>query len=272
MKTSPATHIAAALIAAVTLVIPDQNTQAAAVVNFQFRQDGNGNSQEFTGVGAAPDAGTHWNQVNFTTVNSTSMAYSLPGTIFQSDGTTASNSTISSFTPSGSNVGMFSNVANFTTPPTTELTNTFLLVTGSGQISMTIGGLTPGGEYDLYLYAQNSRDYADVTNFTAVGSGDTVTVDNRGMQGNPPTPAPFVYQQAIGTTAPDNNGNYGILFSQVADGSGTLTINMIQADFEGAFNGFQIVAVPEPGTSLLLLLGGLGVLAIKRKTRSAVAV
>jgi len=267
MKTSPTAQVAAAIIAVFTLAIPDKAANAQ-VINFQFRQDGNGASMEFTGLGAAPDAGTFWNQVNFTSVSNTSIAYSLPGTILNSDGITASASTISSFTPSGSVVGIFSQVPNGV-HPTTELMNTFLLTIGSGQISMTIGGLTPGGSYDLYLYSQNSRDYSDVANFTALGSGDTVTVDNRGMQGNPSTP--FVYQQAIGTTAPDNNGNYGILFSQVADGSGNLAIDMVQADFEGAFNGFQIVTVPEPGTFVLLLSGAMGLLVCKLKRIRRVA-
>jgi len=266
MKTTPTAQVAAAIIALFTLAIPDKAANAQ-VINFQFRQDGNGNSMQFTGVGAAPDAGTFWNQVNITGASNAAITYTLPGTIFQSDGTTASSSTISSFTPSGSNVGIFTNVPNGV-HPTTELMNTYLHVTFSGKISMTVGGLTPGGSYDLYIYSQNSRDYSDAMNFTALGSGDTFDVDNRGMQGNPATP--FVYQQAIGTTDPGDTGNYGIFSSQVANGSGNLTIDMVQADFEGAFNGFQILTVvPEPGIPAVLVIGALGLLVLRQRTAKA---
>jgi hypothetical protein len=251
---------ALAMIAAI-LVVPGNSARATAV-NFQFRQDGNGNSAQFTGLGAASDSGTFWNQVNITGASNTSITYGLPGTIFESDGVTPSSSTISSFTPSGAagNVGIFTNVPNGV-HPTTELTNTYLLTTFTGKISMTIGGLTPSGSYDVFLYSQNSRDYSDVAKFTAPASSATVTVDNRGMQNNPATP--FVYQQA--NSSPGNNGNYGILSSQIANVSGQIVVDMVQADFEGAFNGFQIVSVPEPTGFAVVAMSGMCLLRRRQR-------
>jgi hypothetical protein len=238
---------ALAMIAA-TLVIPDASAQAAAV-NFQFRQDGAGLSVPYTEIGAAPDAGTFWNQVNFTGVSNSSINYALPATIFASDGTTSSSSTISSFTPSGTGVvSIFADSGNAAT--TIDLVRTWLLTLGDGQIAMTIGGLTSGEAYDLYLYGQNAQFYGDVTRFTVVGAGNSI-VDNR----PPTTQSPFSFQLG---------GNYALFSSVLADGAGQITVTVAQADFESAFNGFQIVTVPEPTTVIVAAIGAMCALLPRR--------
>jgi len=268
MKTSPIAQVVMAIIAAFTMLIPDKAAIAQVVVNYQFRQNGNVNSTEFTGVGAAPDAGTFWNQVDFTSVSATSMVYTLPGTIFASDGVTASVSTISSFTPTGTTVDSVGMFADGTVPSKSNaLTDTFLLafddeVEGRfGSFTMTIGGLTAGGEYDLYFYAQNSHSYSDVTDFT-IGA-TTQNVDNRGIT---------VPDQIAGNylLAPGAN-NYTVFSSVLADGSGNIDVLVTSPDFEAAFNGFQIVTVPEPGTFVLILSGAMGLLVCKLKRIRRVA-
>jgi hypothetical protein len=249
---------ALAMFAAI-LVAPD-NSARAAVVNFQFRQSGNANSTQFTGVGAAPDAGTHWNQINFTSVSDASMVYALPGTIFNSDGVTASASTISSFTPSGAGNGTVGIFADNTDPAASNaLTDTYLLTQNNpgGQITMTIGGLTAGGEYDLYFYAQNSKYYSNATDFT-IGA-TTQTVDNRGI-------APVDRTAGNYLSAPGAS-NYTVFSSVTADLSGNVTVVVKSSDFESAFNGFQIVAVPEPATAAFAAMGVLGVLLPRRGHR-----
>jgi hypothetical protein len=251
---------ALAMFAAI-LVAPD-NSAPAAAVNFQFRQSGEDDSAQFTGVGAALDAGTFWNQVSFTTVDNTSMVYTLPGTIFNSDGVTASASTISSFTPSGTGTGTVGIFADGTDPAKSNaLTDTYLLTlnnaTPNGSITMKIGGLTAGAGYDLYFYAQNSKYYSDATNFTI--GGNTQNVDNRGI--TEPNRIAGAYYLAPGAN------NYTVFSSVTADLSGNITVDVKSSDFEGVFNGFQIVSVPEPTTAAVAAMGVLGVLLPRRGHR-----
>jgi len=219
------------------MFLPVPTVHAGDTVNFQFIFDGNSNSQPFEGAGAAPDNGKYWNQVAFTSVSRENIQYTLPGLIFQSDGATRSTVTLAEFKPGGESedcVGLF---ADNTEPDrTNNLVNTFLLVKSDGKIKLTIGGLTPKASYDLYLYGQNSKHYADVVKFTAPASSASVTIDNRGAAKDP-----FSYQLA--NTASGHSGNYGILASQVADAAGRIVIEVTQTDFEGAFNGLQVVAM-----------------------------
>ncbi len=236
MKTFHA-QITSAAFAVFTMFLPVATVHAGDTINFQFIFEGNSNSQPFEGTGAAPDKGKYWNPVAFTSVSREKIQYTLPGLILQSDGSTRSTVTLAEFKPGGESedcVGIF---ADNTEPDlTNNLVNTFLLVKFDGKINLTIGGLTPNASYDLYLYGQNSKDYADVVKFTAPASLASVTIDNRGA-----AKGPFSYQLA--NTASGHNGNCGILASQVADAAGRIVIEVTQADFEGAFNGLQVVAL-----------------------------
>ncbi|MFA7345451.1 MAG: hypothetical protein WC003_14210 [Terrimicrobiaceae bacterium] len=233
MKTYP---ILAAIVAAFAQFPPVESTHAADVVNYQFVKEGDPNSQPYTGRGAAPDDGTYWNQVTFTSVSNEDIACTLPGLILKSDGKTRSAVILAEFKPGGESEGCVGIFADNTEPEQTKaLVNTFLLVKADGMITVTIGGLTPRTPYDLYLYGQNSKNYSDVAKFTVPATSTSVTVDNRGA-----TRDSFSFQLA--NTAPGNGGNYGILASVPADESGKIVIEVTQADFEGAFNGIQIVS------------------------------
>ncbi|MFA7345448.1 MAG: PEP-CTERM sorting domain-containing protein [Terrimicrobiaceae bacterium] len=245
MKTSLQKLIAAAFLAAATLLIPGRNASAAVVVNFQLIEP---LFPAYSGTAAAPDTGTYWNTVTINSASTASISYTMPGSVFASDGATSSGITISSFTPSAGtgNVGVFTGGDS-----SFPLVRRDLLTTGDGQVSMVIGGLTANGEYDIYFYSQNAEFHSAVTDFT-IGA-TTESVDNRLS-----TQPPFSFVE--GET-------YALFSSVVANGSGEITVSYTSPDFESAFNAFQVVAVPEPGTALVFLFSATGLLLFRRGRR-----
>jgi len=243
------TQIVAVILAAFTGMVAN----GQAITNFQLIEP---LFPAYSGAGAVPDTGTYWNTVEINSADTSSISFTMPGSVFSSDGATSSSITINSFTPSATtgNVNVFTGGES-----SFPLVRRDLLTTGDGQITMVIGGLTSNGEYDLYLISQNAEFHSAVTDFT-IGA-TTQTVNNQTT-----TQPPFAFVPG---------GTYAAFSSVLADGSGTISVtynrSLTDLGAEGAFNAFQIVAVPEPGASALLVSGMLGALVLKRRIRRTVA-
>ncbi len=118
--------------------------------------------------------------------------------------------------------------------------------------SLTISGLTPGVTYDIYFYGSKNPG-ADST--LTIGS-TTVATDGAVVN----TATPF--------DSADQGHEWNVIDGLVANGSGNLVGYVGTGSDAGyaAINGFQVVAVPEPGSAGLLALGaiGVGLLGMKR--------
>jgi hypothetical protein len=135
---------------------------------------------------------------------------------------------------------------------------------------MTIGGLTANAQYDLYVYG----------NGTAAGQGGSFTLAsaNSGVAGDTvgsvvTNAGAATWFRSVYSTAGGNDPapELGLSWNELvatADGSGNITFTEIQSGdgIKPAINGLQIDAVPEPASLGLLSLGGLVLMARRKRT------
>jgi hypothetical protein len=225
-----------ALIALFAVAMPAQ----AQTVNLNF----NSVDAIYTGTGAAPDTGTYWNSVQWARNSGfPSSGYGqTASSLLESDGHTSSSITVSLYDAGGYNPYNSANHAAFADP---LLSDEFY----GGGSTIAITGLTPGGNYDLYLYSENGGHNSDNTTFTF---GTSLTAVNN----------------ATGDLAFTPGVNY-VEFALTADGSGDITGSY--SGIAPGIDGLQIeaVAAPEPSTYALVALGaGMLMLRLRRKGAS----
>lgn len=122
----------------------------------------------------------------------------------------------------------------------------------------TIGGLIPGGKYDLYLYGTGGQTEGQGTTFTVISEA-----------GNPSASTTSGTMAGVTGSAIDAStaGAYYVKFSDLtATAGGEITATYVTNGNTpyGVFNGLQIASVPEPATMSLI---GLGALALLRRRR-----
>ena len=205
-----------------TLVVVT-SAQAQRTVNLNFGFAGQSPTQEYTGLGVAPDAGvnTLWNLADETML-------------------TQSNLTASDNTPTG--IGFSLTGQDNDAPYSTEPAGTgislyqlgFINNTNGGQGTLTINGLDDSRTYDFYAYSQvnNTNPAIDLRGgtFTIGGTTHTATATTAPPAGNHST---FV-----------EGLNY-VKFSNVTPTSGEITVTIDNTMPQGGnngwvLNGFQI--------------------------------
>lgn len=139
----------------------------------------------------------------------------------------------------------------------------------TGTITAAVTGLTDGQLFDVYVYTQGDSGHL----------GDNNWLPNYGINGTTyytattsPSGSTLIQGQTqltnSNTLPPLTAGNYIRIQNVVATG-GVITI-VAEADaantFRSPFDGFQLVAVPEPTTSAILAVG-LGLLAVTYRFR-----
>jgi hypothetical protein len=198
----------------------DPPTAPDIVVNVDF-----GGGPLYIGLGAAPDSGTVWNQV----VNSESGG---TGSLVDSLGvaTTVSLSfdVISQFN-TGSNTEGERGPGGALNP----LMQDYLF--SPTLKNFTIGGLTPGASYDLYLYGQGDVNNQETT-FTLGGQPLTTSFDS-----------------AIGGNGVLIEGIEYVAFRSIlASPLGELAFSMTGVGNDGGFNGLQLLGsgVGSGGTAI----------------------
>ena len=251
MKNALMLAVAAAGFAAV-------GTASASVVDIQFLVTGGNQATSFNGSQGAYTgdavASPTWNVLQVANTATSDSASNLVA----SDGTTTTEDI--SVTMTG----------GYVSTPTTGYANgggtndlfQSYLINNPGTGTVTLGGLTDNGSYQLYLYSGSGSYNNAQTNFAiTTGSGSVATGSNAG-----------VVNTAGANTGFAENTNY-VVFNATADGTGTLAISYTGAAgrAEADINGLQIIstpnAVPLPSTLALTLSGmlGLGLLLKQRK-------
>ena len=130
-------------------------------------------------------------------------------------------------------------------------TNTTNFPAGNSPVPFSIAGLVNGGIYDLYVFSQNGGYNSSTTVFTIGAMSKTVTNDTSDAQG----PTGFVQTR-----------NYEVFPGLIATG-GTISGSFVtgKAGNAGAFNGFQIMQVPEPASFGLFAVGLVGMALLVRR-------
>jgi hypothetical protein len=243
--------LAAAFAAAGLLAFAGQSQ--AAVYNLNFSGGiGGAYLGNYTGVGAAPDAGTYWNQIQ-QTQNGIGNYNTSISNLTASDGTTSSGITVAV---------EYSRAYNDTGISGNNLLGSWLQVDGSvnggGVGLVTISGLSAGA-FDLYLYGINGGFTGRGTRFifnTNYWTGGTVDPGN----------SAFHYLQTTGASASSfQEGSNYVVFTGVQSYNGQIQYyigaNPVGLWAEGAintqgpFNGLQLVAIPEPSAFVMLGTG-----------------
>jgi hypothetical protein len=244
-------HLCKFLSAVVVVSLLSTAAQAAVVVNLDVNwSQSAGGGVTYTGTGAAPDSGTFWNGFVDPATSVTNLK--------ASDGTTTT--TVGFSFANASNIHYIGGVSN--TAP--DLLFDYLYESNRNiganldvpsPVTFSISGLTPGGEYDLYLYAINGGAALINTAFTIGATTQYVTYDSQPF--NNGGPSGFVAGQ-----------NYTLFSDLAANGLGVISGSFSSADQDnyGVLNGFQIVQlVPEPGS--IMLFAGAGILGLCRRRR-----
>ena len=229
----------------------------AAVYNLNF-SGGIGGTYigNYTSVGAAPDAGTYWNQIQ-QTQNGIGNYNTSISNLTASDGTTSSGITVSV---------EYSRAYNDTGISGNNLLGSWLQVDGSvnggGVGLVTISGLS-AGSFDLYLYGINGGFTGRGTRFlfnTNYWTGGTVDPGN----------SAFHYLQTTGASASGflEGTNY-VRFTGVQSYNGQIQYyigaNPADGNNQGPFNGLQLVAIPEPSAFVMLGTGCAAFCLIRRR-------
>ena len=124
--------------------------------------------------------------------------------------------------------------------------------TSSSPATFSINHLISGQTYDVYLYAQNGGYNNVKANFTVGGS--TLPIDN-----------------SLGSGAAFVSGANYLLYSNVVATGGSISGSFVStqnANF-GSLDGFQIRAVPEPGSFALFAFGIAGLFVYRFRGQRA---
>jgi len=254
--------LAAAFAAAGLLAFAGQSQAAVYNLNFSGGIGGTylGN---YTGVGAAPDAGTYWNQIQQTQNGIGSYNTSISN-LTASDGTTSSG--INVLVEYSRAYNDLDDLDNGSSISGNNLLGSWLQVDGSidgaGVGLVTISGLS-AGSFDLYLYGINGGFTGRGTRFlfnTNYWTGGTEDPGN----------SSFHYLETTGASAGSfQEGNNYVVFSGVQSYNGQIQYyigaNPAGGNIQGPFNGLQLVAIPEPSAFVMLGTGCAAFCLVRRR-------
>ena len=253
------------LVGAAILVIGSASVASAQVVyNVQFEGSYSGTpGPNYTGQGALATTGSLWNGVPISDIGGP-YATITSGDLVASNGGAPSAYTVTVNNVYGFNLGASGYDIN---PTGNALLDAYAsnadyaVETGAASAStFSINGLTPGSTYTLYLYGDVAYN-AYPTAFSVEGSGPA---DITGPTSGLPAPADWT------------SGVEYVEFTGTVDGTGTITgdwYGTTEGEQTGGFNGLQLqvtspsLSVPEPSVTILLGLGFMSLVVLRRARR-----
>jgi hypothetical protein len=120
----------------------------------------------------------------------------------------------------------------------------------------------PYAQYDIYVYFSSDTAGRTATISDGATTYSLSTVGPASISG-----ANAVFTQTTDTGALYPTANYAV-FSGLTGSSQTITESPLVSDAWSGIAGFQIVAVPEPGTLALVAMGGLMLVFGRRSKKS----
>ena len=237
-----------ALVAS-SLLVGVSSTASASTVNLNFGFAGQSTSQEYTGLGVAPDAGgnTFWTLADENNLNQSNLT--------ASDGVTPTT------------IGFSLNGHTNDAPYNTATTGISLYQLGfrnnvdGGNGTLTINGLDNSKTYDFYAYAQGNH-----TNPNIDFRGGTFAIGGTSQSAEPSPPGNHsTFEEGV---------NY-VKFSGVSPISSEITVTISNVDPQGGVNAWIVNAfqvqevnpIPEPSTIALGIAGLLAPCAIRVRRR-----
>ncbi|RXK85152.1 PEP-CTERM sorting domain-containing protein [Chlorobaculum sp. 24CR] len=222
----------------------NQALAAVSYINVNYTSIGGGG---YTGAAEIGKAGDTWNTIGLgrsTSIdNTTSNLFDVNG-----DATGVSVRTTGTADDIGGWVATGGDVNGFHGTSYEGLMDGYLFAYGAtAGGTITFSGLSAGTPYDVYLYSE----------------GDSAT-DGRQL-GVTVNGSYYTTSPSVAVADSFIAGQNYLLIHATTDAIGNLAIGYNQAALEANINGVQIAAVPEPGTIVLLGVGGLAVAALKKR-------
>lgn len=224
----------------------NQALAAVSYINVNYTIIGGG---DYTGAAVIGEATDIWNTIGLGRDTSGGGIIQTNNNLVDVKGDNTGVSVVT--TGVASDTGGWSGSYGFDVTPYAGLMNGYLFTNGSNPTdsygTITFSGLSASTPYDVYLYSQGDS----ATGGRQLG----VTVNGTSYT---------TYSSVADASAFIEGQNY-LLIHATTDASGDLAIGYNQAALEANINGIQIAAVPEPGTIVLLGVGGLAVAALKKR-------
>lgn len=216
----------------------------AATINFDMNS---GSSATYTGVGAAPDAGTFWNGVSID--SGTTTLISISDALDSAGASTGVGLTMTRNDTEAFRIYSDGSSGN---PTPGDLMQEYTYWDG---YEVTLTGLA-AGTYNLYMYGHGNAE----------GQSTTFTL-NPANGGDSASTSSYDATDFRNTTVA-GEGYTWVKLTGTVDGSGILAVGGNQnddPDISFSFlNGFQVEAIPEPATIGLVGLFGGGLLLLRR--------
>jgi hypothetical protein len=255
MKTKLVSKATSAIVLAAALAVPTLTTQAQSVISWNLDRYGTISGANQAGVVLAPNWNNSWpanptvNLIDNTGAATTlDLSYGSYNTwsVNGNTGPTPGQDADGSYNRNLLNGYLNSGPAAWGP----SITNSYVSLS---QIPYSV--------YDIYVYFSSGA--ANLNG--SVSDGSTTfyfsTLGSAEISG-----ANALLTQTTDTIGSINPGADYAIFTGLTGASQKLTLNMLSGnDKWGGIAGFQVVAVPEPGTLALAALGGLGMLALRHR-------
>jgi hypothetical protein len=185
-------------------------------------QENNQANLHCVGVGPANDAGTYWNY-NPATSGTTSLVNSVSG------------ATSVTFSQTSSAINTGNNSAN-------NALNGYVYNTSTTPVTGTIGGLTPGVNYNLYVMSNSNGANTRVAQFTITGGTVNGAISGGTAVGSNAVDVGYVPQLTSAYTL-STSGNTGLFTNITPNSNNQIIFSYVGVNTEADFSGFQLVPI-----------------------------